>query len=122
MFAERCPHCGAQFGRTWHVPLQGLNIRSAGWGLDKPSLQSLKWFFARTMEPVQVLLLQIYGKEYRAGVDVFVARHVLPQNISSNQVLDIWFGSRQVARMMMFFYSLVGPLVGTYSHLTMRTL
>ena len=49
------------------------------------------------------LPLQINRNKSRAGVDVFVARHSLPLNITSNFDLDIWFGSRHDAGMNRLF-------------------
>ncbi len=47
----------------------------------------------------QKLPLQIHRKKSWAGVDVFVARHLLLQNIFFHFDLDICFGSRHDARM-----------------------
>ena len=51
----------------------------------------------------QKLLLQVNGEKARAGVDVFVARHLLLQIIAPHFDLDIYFGSRQDARMKILF-------------------
>jgi len=52
------------------------------------------------------LLLQVYCEKSRADVDVFVARHLLLQNINLHFDLDICFGSRQDARMKILFLQL----------------
>ena len=54
----------------------------------------------------QKLLLQVDGEKAWAGVDVFVARHLLLQNINFKFDLDIYFGSRQDARMKILFLQL----------------
>ena len=54
----------------------------------------------------QELPLQIHRKKPGAGVNVFVARHLLLQNISHNFDLDICFGSRRDARMNRLFLQL----------------
>src|SRR3989338_915472 len=80
-----------------------VNIQSAGW----INIQS-----ALTLEGTgQQLPLQIHREESRAGVDVFVTRHLLLQNINQNQDLDIWIGSRHDAVLIDFFYSFVRPLL-----------
>lgn len=56
----------------------------------------------------QELPLQINRKKSRAGVDVFVTRHLFLQNISLNSDLDICFGSRHDAVWIDFLYSFVG--------------
>jgi len=52
------------------------------------------------------LPLQINGKKPGAGVDVFVARHLLLQNIVLRFDLDIYFGSRHDALMKILFLQL----------------
>jgi len=54
----------------------------------------------------QKLLLQVYGEESWTGVDVFVARHLLLQNVNLHFDLDIYFSSRQDARMKILFLQL----------------
>jgi hypothetical protein len=53
--------------------------------------------------------VQVHREKARAGVDVFVARHV-PSDFSLRFDLDLCFGSRHDAWMMiLFFAASLGP-------------
>jgi len=54
MNAPRCPHCGVQFGRTWHVPLHGLSTSSAGWGIPLATYRSFAFRLFAILVPVWV--------------------------------------------------------------------
>jgi hypothetical protein len=51
----------------------------------------------------QQLPLQVNSEKPGTGVDVFVTRHLLLQNIVLYFDLDIYFGSRRDARMIRLF-------------------
>ncbi len=57
MGAKRCPHCGVQFGRTWHVPLNDLSTSSSGWGFSPTTYSSFIFRVMAIFTPVWVPLI-----------------------------------------------------------------
>jgi hypothetical protein len=97
------------FMTVYSKPPGGLVCRCTCWVIAESDIQSREFWrivdlvVQRMLKSVrQKLLLQIHRDESRDGVDVFVACHLLPQNIPLSFDLDIWFGSRHYAPMKLF--------------------